>query len=293
MLPLALAIAVCAADPAPGHEALNPLYKQLLESGLEVGPGLRTKLPPPTLPDGLDAAKQTAAIKTLIGTDITYEEFTRRSAVAPQLLRLRDAAPSDPKAPARGVDVWFVAYGDFKKTEDEDFQDRLLKSGRGEGEGKTLTAEDLAKRKINPPTGVGKRQKFGHVTFDFLDRVRIRATGQAVWSRTADSVVAAAELDPRFVGDTEFPNEWRPLTKEAGGLKAGPAAPYSGAGFYLKVTNLAEPAGAVFIEQHIVFAEPVGWFNGMNLLRSKLPQAIQSNVRNVRREWLRATPPGK
>jgi hypothetical protein len=224
---------------------------------------------------------------------MSYEEFTRRSVVAPQLLRLRDAKPSDPKAPARGVDVWFVAYGDFKKTDDDDFVSRMLKTGRGEGEGKALTAEDLVKRKIALTPGVEKRQTFGHVTFDFVDRVRIRATGQAVWSRTGESVVAAAEVDPRFVGDPEFPDEWHSLTKEADGLKVGPPQPYTGAGLYLKVTKLAEPTGAVFLEEHVVFAEPVGWFDAMNLLRSKLPQAVQVNVRNVRREWLKASPPGK
>jgi hypothetical protein len=288
---LTLALLVATADPAPSHEAANPLFKQLLELGVEVGPDLRTKLPPPTMADGLDGAKQTAAIKALLGTDISYDEFTRRSVVAPQLLRLRDAKPSDPKAPARGVDVWFVAYGDFKKTEDDAFLERLLKAGRGEGgaegEGKALTADDLAKRKITLSPELGKRQSFGHVTFDFLDKVRIHATGQGVTSRTAESVVAAVELDPRFVGDKEFPNEWQPLTKEPGGVKVGPAQPYTGSGLYLKVTKLAEPAGAIFLEQHVVFAEPVGWFEGLNLLRSKLPQAVQIQVRNVRREWLK------
>src|SRR5207253_10208513 len=115
-----------------------------------------------------------------------------------------------------------------------------LQPGRDGGEANTRTADDLAKRKIAAPAG--KHEKFGHVTFDFLDRVRIRATGRAIWSRTAESVVAAVELDPRFRGDAEFPGEWRPLTKEPGGVKVGPPHPYAGAGLYLKVTRLAEPA---------------------------------------------------
>ena len=36
-----------------------------------------------------------------------------------------------------------------------------------------------------------------------------------------------------------------------------------------------------------VFAEPTGWFEGANLLRSKLPLVVQNNVRNMRREWLK------
>src|SRR5262245_4354565 len=113
MLTLVL-LATAAAQPATTHETANPLYKSLLDPGVEVGPSIRAKLPAPTMPDGLDAAKQKAAIKTLIGDDYSYDEFTRNSIVAPYLLKLRDVAPSDPKAPARGVDAWFIIYGDLK-----------------------------------------------------------------------------------------------------------------------------------------------------------------------------------
>ena len=43
----------------------------------------------------------------------------------------------------------------------------------------------------------------------------------------------------------------------------------------------------MFCEQHVIFAEPTGWFDGANLLRSKLPAAVQNNVRTMRREWAR------
>jgi hypothetical protein len=86
-------------------------------------------------------------------------------------------------------------------------------------------------------------------------------------------------------GDPEFPNQWRPVTREGGTTGLGPATPWGGAGFYLKVTRLAEPAGALFVEQHVVFAEPAGWFGGANLLRPKLPLAVQDRVRAMRAEW--------
>ena len=60
--------------------------------------------------------------------------------------------------------------------------------------------------------------------------------------------------------------------------------PYAGLGSYVKATRLAEPAGAVFIEYHVVFAEPQGWFHGANLLRSKLPIVAQDMVRKFRRK---------
>jgi hypothetical protein len=287
MLSLLVGLSACCFAPPAGHEANNPLYRELLEKGLLIGPNLRANLPAPTMPDGLSAAQQQAAIRKLIGSDYSYDEFTRRSVVAPNILRIRDVMPSDPQAPARGVDVWFVAYGDFQATEDEKFRDRLLNADRGEGKSQTLTREQLAKRKIT--LADEKHESFGHVEFDFLDKVRLQVTGRAVWSKTAESVVVAAEIDPRFRGDSEFPDEWRSLMKQTGKVQVGPPHPYSGAGLYLKVTKLAEAKGAMFIEEHIIFAEPRGWFNGANLLRSKLPPVVQHNVRTMRREWLKAS----
>jgi len=52
--------------------------------------------------------------------------------------------------------------------------------------------------------------------------------------------------------------------------------------------TMAEPAGALFVEQHIVFAEPTGWFGGAKLLRSKLPPVVQYAVRTTRQEWAKA-----
>jgi hypothetical protein len=56
----------------------------------------------------------------------------------------------------------------------------------------------------------------------------------------------------------------------------------------VKVTRLVEPAGALFVEYHLVFVEPRAWFGGANLLRSKVPILAQSEVRAFRRELARA-----
>ena len=286
MFVLVISSLIATGQPAKDHESANALFKSLQNPGLNVGAGVKAQLPAPTMRDGLDAAGQKAVIAALIKDEYSYAEFTRKSVVAPQLLKLRDVMPSDPKAPARGVDFWFVAYGDLKALDDEKFLDRLVNAGKGQGEGKGLTKEDLAKRKIM--LGDEKRESYGHIAFDFLEKVHLKATGRVVWTRTDESVVVAGEIDPRFRGDAEFPNQWQSIIKEGGMTKLGPATPWSEAGFYLKITKLAEPAGALFIEQHVVFAEPTGWFEGANLLRSKLPIAVQANVRSMRKEWVRA-----
>ena len=287
MYALALALlATTPAQPPAKHEDQNPLYKGLLDPGLDAGGGVKAKFPAPSMPDGLAAAKQTEIIKGLIGTDYAYDEFTRKSVVAPQLLKIRDVAGGDPKAPVRGVDVWFVAHGDFKLLEDDKFLDKLTSANKGSsGKGTPLKPADLAKRGITLKPEDEKREGYGTFEFDFLEKVRLSGTGHAMWSRNSESVVAAAEIDPRFLNDKDSPNQWRSITTAGGQKKVGPPNPWTGAAMYLKITKLQEPAGAVFIEQHIIFAEPTGWFDGANLLRSKLPAAVQINVRDMRKEF--------
>jgi hypothetical protein len=53
---------------------------------------------------------------------------------------------------------------------------------------------------------------------------------------------------------------------------------------YVKITKLQEPRGALFIEQHVIYQEPAGWFGAPNYLRAKLPPAVQDNVRKMRAE---------
>ncbi len=261
------------------REPRNALLDSLLDPGVTVGPGVRVKLPPPTMPDGLDAAEQKAVIAALVRDDYSCENFIRRSTVTPQRLRIWDVTPSDREAPACGVDVWFVAY-------DDKFVGWLASAARGAGTSKPLTKKQLEKRGLEFNHGMS--EVYRHMEFDFLEKVRLRATVRMVWTTTKQSVVVAAEVDPRFLGDPEFPNQWQSIVKNDGVRKLGPANPWGGAGFYMKITRLAEPTGALFVEQHVIFAEPTGWFDGANLLRSKLPLVIQNSVRATRREWDKA-----
>jgi hypothetical protein len=274
---------VAPAQPPATHEDQNALYKSLRETGVTVDKA-KARFPAPTMPDGLDGAGQTDVIKRLIENSYEYDEFVRKSGSAPQLLKVNEA-PAGAADAKRVVDVWFVVYGDFKLLEDEKFLEKLTGSNKGGGKSVGLTAEDLKKRNITIPKGNEKRETYGHVEFDFLNKVRLELTGHAMWSRTADSVVAAAEVDPRFQTDKEFPNQWRSLARANGQLKAGDPHPWSSAALYLKVTKLKEPADALFVEQHIIYSEPFGWFDGANLLGSKLPLAIQDNVRTMRKEF--------
>lgn len=280
MLDTILAVAMLAAAAAT-HDQQNPVYQELLGAGVRAGDESR-KLPAPTLPDGLSADAQVEAIKSLGGARYSIDKLTRKSVVAPQIIRVPDA-PSDAKTPLRTVDAWFVAYAELDDVAAKEFLGKLLTTNQSDGASTELTPEHLSARGIAPASDDAGHESFDHIAYTLLDKVRISATGRSYWSRTDDSIVAAVKVDPRFRGDVEFPNEWT-LVDNPDALPT----PYEGMGFYAKITRMQEPAGALFIEFHLVFAEPVEWFRGTNQLGAKLPAVIQSQVREARRQMMLA-----
>lgn len=269
----------------------NPIYTELLEKGVVIGGAPGVRLPPPTMADGLDAAAQQQAIAGIAGPNRPVEALLRNSVVAPFELRIVDDKSAGETSTARRVDLWFVAYGSLERIASEGFWKETLHnesktdSSGPASEARLLTEEELRQRQIVPAVAGAKREQFGTASFTLFDRVRIHGTMRSLDTRGRESVLAAAVLDSRFAGDPQFPNVWRPLTRdEAGKLSEGDPQPYSGAGSYAKATQLKEPAGAVFVEYHLVFDEPAGWFSGANLLRSKLPILAQDSVRKFRRK---------
>jgi hypothetical protein len=126
-------------------------------------------------------------------------------------------------------------------------------------------------------------QRYFYTTFKLFDEVEVSATRQAVLTKSPGSLLLAARLDPRFLDDAEYPNQWRSIDAGAAGVPVlGPKQPYRGAGFYVKITRLQRPAGAIFIEYHGAFDEPYGWFQGENRLRSKLPLVADHEVKQFR-----------
>jgi len=286
LLLLLLAAPLPSADLTP-HERLNPLYRQLREKGVPIAPKVQIPLPAPLMADGLDSKEQTAVIKRLIGEDIDWTAFTEDSVNAPQLLLpLRTIKGSDPQAPARELDLYFIAHGNLKKLTEKGVLDRVAGNERNKGEGKELTAEDLTKQDIAIAPENQKQEGYGYTVFNLMDRVEIRATGHSFWSETPESIVQAAQIDDRFVRNPQYPNQWRRLVKDGNGAKAvGSSHPYGGVGYYVKATHLkdANLKGAIFLEVHVIFTEPVEWFEGTNQLTSKLPAVTQDMVRKVRR----------
>jgi hypothetical protein len=270
----------------------NEILDTLLELGVPIG-NTRLRLPVATLTDGLSARQQQQSLTPITDDNHPLDALVRKAVVAPFVLRIKDEPDAGQGRPRR-VDLWFVAHGDFNRLSNEEFLkqqvDSETKSQQGGSltEGAILTEDQLLARKIK----VVPDERFLTINLKLFDRVNVRGTMRARLSRGTESVTLAATLEPRFAQDREFPNAWRSQRlDDAGRVVIGPTRPYVGAAWYCKATKLKQPEGAVLVEYHIVFDEPDGWFNGVNLLRSKLPLLVQDGIRKFRRRFAEQSGP--
>jgi hypothetical protein len=271
-------------------ESANPLFEQLRIDGLAVTGETKVPLPAPVMADGLDAAAQQNVLRKVVGNRFTVKEFAAKVGTAPHVYSIRKISASGEDAPRiYGVDVSFIAYGSLDTVAGKNFLEDLHKKQK-DRRIHLLTTEEMKKRELVVQSDKQREERYSHGVFIVLDRVELSAALYTVVTRQPDSLLAATQIDPRFAKDADFPNQWRKITHdEEGQRKLGPAQPYSGAGGYMKITRLHEPKGALFIEYHLVYAEPKGWFSGADPLRPKLPAIIQSEVRTFRQELKKVT----
>jgi hypothetical protein len=235
--------------------------------------------------DGLDAAGQRAVLEKVVGKRFTVRDFTAKVGTAPHVYSIRKIADARGETPKiRGVDVSFIAYGSLETVSGREFLEDLHKKSK-DRKIHVLTAEELTNRKLTTESNKEREQRYSHGVFLVLERVELQTALHTVVTRHPDSLLATTHSDPRFDKDPEFPNQWRKITlDEEGQRKLGPPHPYPGVHGYLKITRLHEPEGALFIEYHLVYCEPQGWFSGADPLTPKVPAIIQSEVRTLRQE---------
>lgn len=283
----AMLLAACLAI---GAHAENRLYHRLLDPGLQPQQSDRSvQLPPPLLPDGLDAAAQQQVLEQLAQPNRRREDLLRNTVVAPFVLKTQQIAGGD--EPLWQVGLWYVAYGSLDRIFQESFVAQLLELSGGQRRkglpvsDAILTVAELQQRGVRAAAEEDLKERYHAGTIALFDRVLLSSTRQVMASRNEESILVAAAIDPRFDTDARYPNRWRVITRRTDGtFDLGPPQPYSVSAMYLKATRLKQPAGALFVEHQQVFAEPRGWFDGKNFLRSKLPLAVQDSVRDLRRQ---------
>lgn len=282
-----LCLVVCAATAARAAE--NPMFAELRTKGVAMSDGTRIPLAAPFLDDGLDAAGQRAVIGKLAAPTRTFDDLAARQLQAPVVINIRSPKLKDGGL-ARVVDVGFISYGDWEKIQSDQFLEGLIRSPRQEqveglpARSGTLTADDLKKRNIAAKVGEGLDERYFFSTANLLDQIQVASTRYSIGHRSQQSLVLAAKIDTQFDKDADYPNHWRRITfSSTGAAELGAPTVYTASGFYVKATRMEQPAGAIFIEHHMVFEEPTAWFNGGQQLRSKLPLLIQDEVRTLRR----------
>jgi hypothetical protein len=290
---LCVALASLAADPVVEDPAAhNSTYAALLDQGVKMSDGMAYKLRPPIMADGLTAEDQLAAMAKVADQRAPINELLAKTFYAPVVTKVRTVKASEKNGPTvRTVDVWFVAHGDWNTLTSKDFLESVL--GAEEKKGKrsivsksgALTDEETQKRKLAGKTADGYEERFLYTTFSLFELVQVSVTRFSVLTRGKDVVLAAGTVDPRFDKDADYPNQWRPLTRDAQAeIVPGARHRFAHAGGYAKITRLQKPANAVFIECHVVYEEPYAWFEGTNLVGQKLPVMVKEKARTFRRK---------
>jgi hypothetical protein len=292
---LSLVLTSLAAATTDKSEAIdNPVFKQLLTEGIKMSDGKSYKLRPPIMPNGLDAAGQRAAIAKLADARHPANELLSNDYSATVVTKIRNATPQKGEEPAiRTIDVWFVAHGDWKTLVSKDLLESTSSAEKGKSrvvlKSGALTDKEIRKRKLTAATTAAER-RFLYTTFRLFELVQVSATRFSTLTKGNDFILAAGKIDPRLDNDSDYPNQWRPLVRDVqANIKPGPARPFSHAGGYAKITRLKDPATAVFVEFHLIYEEPYAWFDGVNLVKQKIPAMVQEKVRSFRRKLAAAT----
>jgi hypothetical protein len=267
--------------------AENAIFKELREKGVPLSNGEFGKLPAPSLADGLNADGQKAAIAKVVSISKINAGFMLGGKTDPWQYSLTDirGKKDDKKASiGRHVDLYFVAQGKLESVKNEKFMKNQVNKGGNRGTAEFYKPEELKERGLQIIDQKDHKDRYAHVLLPLFNMVEISGTGYGVQTSDKESVLVAFKLDPQFAKDPKYPNEWRPLNRGPAGVAAkGAPQPYDGAGGYVKVTELKDQkTPRVFIEYHLIFDEPYGWFSGAPTLSSKLPQQYENDVRQFR-----------
>lgn len=265
-----------------GHDA-NSVFRAVVEEGLSAG-GAMVKLPAPTFRDGQSADEQNAALREVSGSSRGSEEMIQDSISAPHRLKLRDVKADG--ATLRSGDLVFVLRGidlDAIKLDEAFHRARVgeVSAGNMRFEVRVLSPDDF---KDAPPALSSGHEWLIHSTGRLLDRIAVESTDRVVASTSADSLLLASRTDPKFGPRTLCPNRWSTIEPKATGDAFGPPQPFAGGVGYMKMTRLKGIDRAAVVEVHFAFAEPLAWFQGDPILRSKFGLIAQDQVRRLRRE---------
>jgi len=301
-LPL-LAGSVAAQDAtAPSHRVTNPVYASLVqpaESEL-------IRLNEPRFADGQTAEQQRMELSRVGGERYSIDALLRPSPLAPHVLQMDRQRIDARQATAQRVRVVFMLQGDLETFAQESFLNSLLAGGDdtedAAGGSRALSDEELQAAGVSrlsaasiseasAPEEPWGQEHYRLVHGELFSRVRFSGVVRSFATRSDDSVLLALRFDERFARVPGLAGVWQRLERDqAGVLRMAERGDFLGGGASIKITRWREDPRMLVFEAELLLLEPQAWFGGSNLLGSKLPPAIQSQVREIRRAALRAAP---
>lgn len=266
----ALLLTVACSEP-------KTLLEELTKSGLEIPGGERFRLSTPSMAEGLDKKQQLAVLEKY-AEEYPRGLFVERNQNAPVLLKVKPIENEAGKTRGHTVDLWFVAYGKIEQLDKQNMLGSLL-GAQSKGKGANfLSDEELSERKITPIKTKQLEERYLLLDTVLVDKIQLTGVLRNQKRNLADgSLVSVMLLDDRFAKDKKYPNQWSHVEN-------GKPNPYAGFGGYVKATPIPDLKDGIFIEMHFAFAEPYDWFEGRNILASKLPLAVRNNVRTLRQK---------
>jgi hypothetical protein len=239
---------------------------------------------------GMSADEQRSALVTIAG-DMELDRFAKKSVVSPFHFKINSVADLPDRGAIQQLDLWFVAHGKLKDIDDRKLFEELVVPSKSKVNGLTeearaLTNQELTDRNLPENKEAGESQVlYGVLRTNVLDKVYVTGITFSQSESLSDKLTMAFQLDQKLKDDSLLPARWYPLKEdEAGEAKLGDGSQYTVAAAYAQATPLLFEEEAILIEVHLLFAEPYGWFEGRNLLRSKLPPLVQDAVRKFRRK---------
>ncbi|HEY2760970.1 MAG TPA: hypothetical protein VGI75_09505 [Pirellulales bacterium] len=272
-----IGVAVRAADPE------NGIYQELTTQGVPLAAGAKAKLPTFTMDYGLSGEKQDQIIKDLLATNENapkLEKFMEKKVNTPYFRVDSDI----PNSTSHELDLYFTAYGPLATVADGNFWKSRLGNNKN-GDLHFLTPAEMKPHNLKIVDQPTMKERYAHADVELFQMVKVAGTARAMETIAKESVVIAFLMDSSFQKDATMPNEWRPITFDKSGKKVvGDPTPYDGVGAYSKISELKNTPGALFVEYHIIWDEPKGWFNGKPVMKSKLGMMIENDVRSFRND---------
>lgn len=248
----------------PTAAKADNLFDQWFLQAITNPDGDTCEWPAVVMADGLEAAAQTDVIDSVGRVD----RMMRKSTAASVAIKPARKSPAKDGL-FRIYDYYFVVYGTLDQLADEQILSELVASEKSDDQkSKTNPSEDLGKFK-------GAQYTYSEQTL--MKKVRLHSVVRSQQEKGGESLYAGALVMPDGPKGQKK-TEWSPVDK--------PDAfkPYGGMGVFTKATKLKGTPGAIFVETHLVFYEPEGWFRGRNLLGSKLAPMITNQVKTLRRK---------